>query len=67
VLAGRAFVRLPQEAIELTVGATYVHWSGQTAQLSNPDTVPLVLVEVQEHRAEDVAAEQSEPLAIAAE
>jgi len=66
VLARRAFVRLPYSAISLSTGATYVHRSGQTAQLSNPDSVPLVLVEVQEHRVEDVATEQSEPLAIAA-
>ena len=67
VLAGRAVVSLAQDTIALTRGASYAHQSGQTAQLGNPGTGPLVLVEVQEHRVKDVGTGQAPSFGIAAE
>ena len=67
VLAGRAVVNLAQDTIALSRGATYARRRGQTAQLCNPDTMPLVLVEMQEQRVKDVGCAQSVSFGIAAE
>jgi len=47
VLAGRAFVSFPNESMALTTGASISRQPGITAQIRNPDTHPLVLLEVQ--------------------
>ena len=67
VLAGRAFVSFPNESVALTTGASISRQPGITAQIRNPDTHPLVLLEVQSHTLVEKGTAGSEPFAIAAE
>lgn len=67
VLAGRAFVSFPNESVALKTGASISRQHGITAQIRNPDSHPLVLLEVQSHTLVEKETAVSEPFAIAAE
>lgn len=67
LLAGRAFVSFPNDSVALTTGASISRRHGITAHIRNPDTHPLVLLELQSHTLAQHEAGGAEPFAIAAE